>query len=56
MIKKILHYIPFVHFWSNWRTVDTGYYRDTGNYWEDQRRSCKICNKTQLRTRDTGLL
>lgn len=46
LIQKILHLIPFIHFYGRWS--DT---KDCGGYagQERQQRFCTICNKKQYR-------
>lgn len=47
LIQKILHVIPFVHFYFKW-----SYPKDEVGYCGDERQSryCTICNKKQYRT------
>jgi hypothetical protein len=45
-IKKVLHMIPFVHFYTPWS--DTKDCIGYGGY-ERQQRFCTICNKKQYR-------
>ena len=47
MFKKLLHLIPFMHFYTAWSDpkLCQGY---GGN--ERQQRFCKVCNKKQYRT------
>ena len=42
-IKRILHLIPFVHFYTHWKD------RDNHGGYDRQDRYCKICNKRQNR-------
>ena len=46
-IMRILHIIPFVHFYDKWSNTSEciGYASD-----ERQQRFCVICNKKQYRT------
>lgn len=48
MIKRLMHLIPFVHFYKPWN--DVGAY---GGY-HKQHRYCSICNKVQNRLESFG--
>jgi hypothetical protein len=52
MIKKLLHYIPFVHFYTKWS--DTSECSPYG-FHERQQRFCVICNKKQYRMVGNGI-
>ena len=49
LVMRILHLIPFVHFYDKWSDVEdcTGYAGE-----ERQQKFCKICNKKMYRTVD----
>jgi len=52
IIHKILHMIPFVHFYTPWSdTKDCGEYGGS----ERQQRFCEVCNKKQYRIVDNTL-
>ena len=44
MIKRLLHLIPFVHFYKPWEMCDKEY-----GYAERQYTFCTICNKKKHR-------
>ena len=53
MIKKILHMIPFVHFYSNWKTTGRADIVNTKTEGEIgksimQERVCEICGKVDI--------
>lgn len=49
IFQRILHMIPFVHFYTAWS--DTNECEMYGDF-ERQKRFCKVCNKKQYRSLD----
>lgn len=41
--KKLLHKLPFVHFWSKWQ------FTSKSIIYGEQTRTCSVCNRTEYR-------
>ena len=53
-MKRLLHYLPFVHFYKRWETIIDGEMQNNNTkgivgITFVQQRMCSVCNKMQIR-------